>query len=348
MRTADELLEEDELFRVEAEPREVLHQHLGVEDPHDDLLAEGDRQRRDAQLDLPAAAGGLHPAVLRPPLLGDVEARHRLDPRDDRGVDDLRHRLDVVEHAIDPEARERDVAFRFEMDVARPGVVGVLEHELHGVDDVLVARLDLGLALHPHELFEIAEVDAGAQVAFGPLDRVAQAVELGERPQDVRLGGDHELRLAAGDAPEGVDRLDVERVRAGDPQPPLDHLEGEHPVPLGERARDLRFDQVGVEREGVDPHELEAGVGGDGAGDLVLTDDAAVAGVGQVQRLDQLVGDRLLFVGAGGAPVGRQLPGLLADQLGVLRAHQPLAGEEIGDGVRVEGHGLRGSPGDRV
>ena len=83
-----------------------------------------------------------------------------------------------------PSMRKRirlSFALRLDVDVARPRVEGVLEHELDRVDDVLVARLDLGLALHAHELLEIAEVDARLEVALGALDRVAQAVELGER-----------------------------------------------------------------------------------------------------------------------------------------------------------------------
>ncbi len=110
----------------------------------------------------------------------------------------------------------RPVALGLDVDVARAGVEGVLEHELDRVDDVLVARLDLGLVLHAHELLEVAEVDAGLEVALGALDRLAQAVELGDRAQDVGLGGDHQLDLAPGDAAEGVDALDVVGVGAGD------------------------------------------------------------------------------------------------------------------------------------
>ena len=63
-----------------------------------------------------------------------------------------------------PSMRKRirlELALGLDVDVARARVEGVLEHELDGVDDVLVARLDLGLVLHPDELLEVAEVDAG-------------------------------------------------------------------------------------------------------------------------------------------------------------------------------------------
>ena len=39
-------------------------------------------------------------------------------------------------------------------------VVGVLQQEVDGVDDVLVARLDLGARLELDVLLEVAEVDA--------------------------------------------------------------------------------------------------------------------------------------------------------------------------------------------
>ena len=80
-----------QLVVVEAEAGEVLDQHLGVEDAHDHLLAEGGGQRGDAQLDLLPVALGLDAAVLRPALLGDVHAAHRLEARGDGQVDELRH-----------------------------------------------------------------------------------------------------------------------------------------------------------------------------------------------------------------------------------------------------------------
>ena len=92
------------LVGIEAERAEVLHQDLRVEDAHHHLLPEGDRQRGDAQLDVAAAVGGLDAAVLRPALLGDVQARHHLDPRHDGRVNDFRHGLDVVQDAVDAEA----------------------------------------------------------------------------------------------------------------------------------------------------------------------------------------------------------------------------------------------------
>ncbi len=76
------------------------------------------------------------------------------------GCTSLGMRLDVVQHAVDAEADDARVALGLDVDVGGARVEGVLQHELDGVDDVLVAGLDLGLRLHAHQLLEVAEVDA--------------------------------------------------------------------------------------------------------------------------------------------------------------------------------------------
>ena len=141
----------------------------------------------------------------------------------------------------------------------RARVEGVLQHELDGVDDVLVARLDLGLALHADELLEVAEVDARAEVALGALDRVAQAVELGDAP--CRMSGSEATTSSTSrpdDAAEGVDALEVEGVGAGHLELAVVDLERDHAVAPRERPRDLRLDEVGVELQRVDADVGEA------------------------------------------------------------------------------------------
>ena len=121
------------------------------------------------------------------PLLGDVEPRHRLDARDDRrcGRSWAWSGCRAARRRCGSGSATPSRLGSMWMSLARV-VEGVLEHELDRVDDVLVARLDLGLVLHAHELLEIAEVDAGREVLLGALDRVAEAVELGDRAQDRR------------------------------------------------------------------------------------------------------------------------------------------------------------------
>ena len=64
---------------------------FGIEQTEHDLFAEERRQHRDTEVDVALRAAvveaGLDAAVLRQPLLGDVEPRHDLDARDDRIAD---------------------------------------------------------------------------------------------------------------------------------------------------------------------------------------------------------------------------------------------------------------------
>ena len=79
MLALQETLVAGELVVRHAELVEILHQSSGVEDPDDHLLAESDRQCRDAELDLAAARVGLDSAVLGSSSLGDVHAAEHLD-----------------------------------------------------------------------------------------------------------------------------------------------------------------------------------------------------------------------------------------------------------------------------
>ena len=104
---------------------------------------------------------GLDAAVLRPALLGDVEARQRLDARDDGGVHDLGH-------ASGCRAARR----RCGSAPALSSRLGSMWMSLGALSKACWSRnstalttcwsrgLDLGLALHAHELLEVAEVDA--------------------------------------------------------------------------------------------------------------------------------------------------------------------------------------------
>ena len=114
------------------------------QNPHDDVLdAARGRDGRDAQLDVERPElPELDLAVLRLPLLRDVEVAHDLDARGDGGAVARRH-LDVGgEVAVLPEA---DLGLglariRLDVDVRRPLVVGVDDDLVHELDELVVGR----------------------------------------------------------------------------------------------------------------------------------------------------------------------------------------------------------------
>ena len=74
-----------------------------VEDTNHAVFAVNGRHDGDAEVDRSTADTHLEAAVLRHPLLGDVELRHHLDTADDGLVVALVDRLHgLVEHAVDP------------------------------------------------------------------------------------------------------------------------------------------------------------------------------------------------------------------------------------------------------
>ena len=86
---------------------------------------------------------GLDAAILRPPFFGDVHPAHRLQSRSDRQVHQLRHALNLVQHAVNSKSNDRVLALRFDVNVGSTRVVRMLQQKIDGVDDVRIARLDL-------------------------------------------------------------------------------------------------------------------------------------------------------------------------------------------------------------
>ena len=119
-----------------AEILERRHALAMIEHAKHDLLAEDRPERRDAEVDRLAVFGGrADAAVLRQPLLGDVEPRHDLDAGDDPFVDPLGQVHHFFQQAVEAVTND-DVAFRgLDMNVARAALEGALDDELDHVDD---------------------------------------------------------------------------------------------------------------------------------------------------------------------------------------------------------------------
>ena len=117
VRQAQQALEAPGLRRVQAQRRQRQAGILAVQQTQDDPLAVGHRHGRDPDVEQAVADAHLGHAVLRQAALGDVHARHHLEPRHERGLEMLGRLGAVVEHAVDAVAHGQARLEGLEMDV---------------------------------------------------------------------------------------------------------------------------------------------------------------------------------------------------------------------------------------
>jgi hypothetical protein len=145
----------------EAQFGKIADQHVGIEDPHHQFFAEGRRQRRQPQLDLlPVGRARLDPAVLRAALLDHVHAAEDLDAAG-HGVEH-RHRdlVHLMQHAVDAEAHDAQIAPRLDVDVRGALLESILPEPIDDAHDVLVVGIELLVALA--QLDQLLEVRGAA------------------------------------------------------------------------------------------------------------------------------------------------------------------------------------------
>ena len=136
-----------------------------------DFLALDRRERGHPDVDRVAADGEADAAVLREPLLGDVEARHDLEARRDAGDHAAGHRRRVVKHAVDAVAHAHVLALGLEVDVRDPFLDALRDHAVDKLDDGRVARRladlgDLADVVAPSSSSSIASaIDASSRLA---------------------------------------------------------------------------------------------------------------------------------------------------------------------------------------
>ena len=137
LRRADHRLPARVVVTGESQFLETAQQHVGIENPRDQLFAERGRQRRQAQFDFVAVgAFGLHATVLRPSFFGDIHAAENFQATRDGGIHRRRQLVDPMHHAVDAKPHVAFIAARFDVDVARALIERVLQQPVDDVDDV--------------------------------------------------------------------------------------------------------------------------------------------------------------------------------------------------------------------
>ena len=194
----------------------------------------------------------------------------QLDARDDRLVDDLRDHVDVVQHAVDAQPHQRQVALGLEVDVRGALLEGVAQDVVERLHHRRRRGVEVGRGLGQELLVpEVHGRDAAlAELLLGVLQARLQVVEALVDRLDVAARRHHAVHLEAGDALHVLERERGERVVDRDRDPAAVLRDRHHAVAARERARDRLRDHVEVEVERVDLHVGEPGVGRQRLGDL--------------------------------------------------------------------------------
>ncbi len=195
---------------------ELFADRFLVEDSDDRVLAMHARHDRDAEVDRLARHPELEAAVLRHPLLGDVELRHDLDARDDRAVKalvDRPHRR--LQDAVNPVFHVDGIFLRLDMDVARASLDRAVEGRVDEPDD----RARVGRqAVHGQRI--IRTVVLAQDLELEALGRLLQhprgILALLQNRLDRRRGPDRHLERHGEENSELVEHREIRRVGDND------------------------------------------------------------------------------------------------------------------------------------
>ena len=169
--------------------------------------------------------------VLGQAPLGDVELGHDLHARDHPGGHLARHRGDVLQDAVDPEADPYLLAVGREVDIRGAPLDRLGDDLVDELDDrrilvALVQRDDLGVFF-------------GLLLLGRVLDDVFEAVQARDQRRDVIRRGDRDADLVAGHDRDVVDREHVRRIGHRNQQRALvGECHRDRLVALGDRGRD--------------------------------------------------------------------------------------------------------------
>jgi len=157
-----------------------------------------------------------------------------------------------------------------------------MEEELDSIDDMLVGPLDFVRPFQPHELFEVAKIDAAGNFTLRRQHRSAETEKFPDDLEDFRLGTEDATNLDLQGPLQVVDDLGIEGIGDGDGHPPGVPADGYDHVLEGEEAGDDGGHQGHIELERVDLDIVHADGDGDALGDEFLAEDFA-AGTGDLE-----------------------------------------------------------------
>jgi hypothetical protein len=124
-------------LKIVVKPKRLKIKRHGIAIKHtqNDALAVDRRTAGNAQVDLLAEHCKAQASILRKSSFGDIEPRHDLDARDDRGRLLPGPRLSLLEPAINAKAYPQAIDKRFEVNIGRACLDSFADQIVHEADD---------------------------------------------------------------------------------------------------------------------------------------------------------------------------------------------------------------------
>jgi hypothetical protein len=151
------------------------------------------RQRGDAYIDRLAADAQRDAPVLRQTFFRDVELRHDLDARDQRGMDRLARLDDVAQIAVDTKAHDGNLLERFDVNIGCAFAQRLRQQRVdHANHRRIVGRFQQVLDGR-HVLHDLVQIHIRFELD-GDLRRIAACIRIGGGNRGGELVGIHFLQ----------------------------------------------------------------------------------------------------------------------------------------------------------
>ena len=186
-----------------------------VQDPHHHRLPMVGGDDTHPKVEFLLAHRDLDAAVLGPAPLGDVELGENLDAREDGAEEPSGGAVSLDQYAVDPVADANAVLERLDVDVRRPKLHGLGNHQVDEPDDRGAALVDLFLA-GPRVFLGLGEIDRRVgellEHRVGALAHRLAVVAI-DRLQNALAGRQGDLDLAIENEPQLLENLEIRRGR---------------------------------------------------------------------------------------------------------------------------------------
>src|ERR1041385_1801134 len=197
------------------------------------------RQARNTKIDQFAPDLSLDTAILRNPMLRNRHVRLNLEPADDRSLESLGWRLDLMEHSVDPVTDTKSFCQWLEMNVRGAHLEGLDDERIHQFDQrrigfdrpTVIPAIALNLDMLLREFLDRVG-QRGVHVPSTPI-----RIILAQRAFDVRFGSDLQIDIGMEQVSQAVKRRLVRWIVNGNSQAVLVLKDRHHSIFSGDVPR---------------------------------------------------------------------------------------------------------------